>query len=90
MSINQLFDQLARPEQAASVELTQRERLLAIADNWLRIARRKFVDAETEAGDGKRLVEHGAMCYFNCAEELKAVLDVCESQVSQFRPEHRA
>jgi hypothetical protein len=73
-------------EQAASNELARREKLMALAENWLRIARRKFVDAETESYPaGKRLIEHGALCYLNCAEELKAALHASAPQVSATR-----
>jgi hypothetical protein len=59
------------------------DRLTAIADNWLRIAHRKFVDAESEQDPaGKRLVEHGALCYVNCADEIKAALSACEPPAS--------
>jgi hypothetical protein len=64
--------------------------LIAIADDWLRIARRKFVDAQTEVDPaGKRLIEHGAICYKNCADELKAALGVCEPQPSGSQLKHR-
>ncbi len=39
---------------------------------WEGRARRKFVDAEHEHDPmGRRLIEHGAFCYFNCAQQLK-------------------
>lgn len=42
---------------------------------WENIARRKWYDAEQEASPmGKRLIEHGALCYQNCARELREVL----------------
>ncbi len=42
---------------------------------WERIAHRKFHDAEHEMNDiGRRLIEHGAVCYANCARELRAAL----------------
>jgi len=38
---------------------------------WERLARNKFLSAELEKDAmGKRLIEHGAMCYFNCVREL--------------------
>jgi hypothetical protein len=44
----------------------------ALIDEWEGYARRAFVNAERESDPmGKRLIEHGAMCYFNCAQELK-------------------
>lgn len=42
---------------------------------WEGTARRKFIDAAREENEmGKKLIEHGAMCYFNCAQELKKAL----------------
>lgn len=42
---------------------------------WERLARSKFLSAEHEADDmGRHLIEHGAMCYFNCASELRKAL----------------
>ncbi len=44
----------------------------ALIDEWEGYARRAFVNAERESDPmGKRLIEHGAMCYFNCAQALK-------------------
>lgn len=46
-----------------------------LAQTWLRIARRKFQDADFEQNPmGKRLIEHGAVCYFNCARELQKAI----------------
>lgn len=51
----------------------QLEKLVAV---WQRRARRKFRDAAGEDDTmGKRLIEHGAMCYFNCSQELQRVVD---------------
>lgn len=47
---------------------------------WERRARRKLIDAERETNPmGRRLIEHGAMCYFNCAQELKAAVPTAVS-----------
>ena len=47
----------------------------ALALQWEALARNKFASAENEADPmGRRLIEHGAMCYFNCAEELRAAI----------------
>ena len=41
---------------------------------WRKRAARKFKDAETEKNImGKKLIEHGAMCYFNCSQELEKI-----------------
>ena len=42
---------------------------------WEQTARRAFMDAKKEKDPmGKRVIENKAMCYFNCSNELKAVL----------------
>lgn len=52
-----------------------RRKLDTLAAAWEHTARRKFLDAEGESSEaGRRFIEHGAMCYFNCAQELKAAL----------------
>lgn len=44
-----------------------------LAMTWLLRARRKFQGAEHEQDAmGRRLIEHGATCYVNCAYELMA------------------
>jgi len=49
--------------------------LLNLAYHWEDIARRKWTDSELEDDPmGKKLIEHGALCYQNCAGELKKVL----------------
>jgi hypothetical protein len=43
--------------------------------NWEHHARRKWYDAEREKNPmGKKLIEHGAICYQNCARELSEAL----------------
>ena len=50
---------------------------LDLIAEWEGYARRAFVNAERESDPmGKKLIEHGAMCYFNCAQELKKVIQV--------------
>lgn len=49
--------------------------LTALCLTWEQRARSKFRSAEHEEGAmGRRLIEHGAMCYFNCAQELRKAL----------------
>lgn len=49
--------------------------LKQLAEKWESLVRRKFYDAKFEKDAmGKRLIEHGAVCYFNCAQELKEAL----------------
>ena len=43
--------------------------------SWRTRAQKKFADAESETDPmGKKLIEHGAMCYLNAAMELEEVL----------------
>jgi hypothetical protein len=48
--------------------------LLALISNWKQIAQRKFIDAGKASGMEARFIEHGAMCYFNAANELEELL----------------
>lgn len=49
--------------------------LTQLADKWGATARAKFRSAEQEKDAmGRRLIEHGAICYFNCREELLSLL----------------
>ena len=46
-----------------------------LVTKWESSARRAFLDAEAEQDlMGRQLIEHGAMCYFNCASDLRRVL----------------
>jgi len=48
---------------------------IQLARRWGAIARRKFADAADEPDAvGRRLIEHGAACYFNCARDLLAAV----------------
>lgn len=52
--------------------MTEAEKLEELIARWEHRARRLFYSAERETNPmGKRLLEHGAMCYFNCATELR-------------------
>ena len=47
----------------------------ALIEEWEGYARRAFLNAEHESDPmGKRLIEHGAMCDFNCAQALKKAI----------------
>jgi hypothetical protein len=49
--------------------------LTDLACHWENIVRRKWIDSETEDDPiGKRLIEHGALCYQNCARELREAI----------------
>ena len=46
-----------------------------LIEKWQRIAAKKFKDAKFEKTDfGKQFVEHGAVCYFNCANDLQNLI----------------
>lgn len=50
-------------------------RLVRLSDCWNGRAAKKFMDAKGENDEmGRKLIEHGAMCYFNAARELEEVL----------------
>ncbi len=54
--------------------------LQGLIDEWESYARRAFLNADRESDPmGKRLIEHGAMCYFNCAQALKKASHVVSS-----------
>lgn len=56
------------------------ENISDLVGKWEGIARRKLISAEqmTECEQKelteRRFVKHGAMCYYNCAQDLKKVL----------------
>lgn len=51
------------------------EALAALFDTWLQRAKAKFQSARQEPDEKGRLqIEHGATCYFNCAQELLQLL----------------
>ena len=53
------------------------QKLEELFKTWEHRALNKFLSAELEKDAmGKRLIEHGAMCYFNCAQELREALAV--------------
>lgn len=66
---------------AESVRTPGRAELMALADKWTGLARRKFASAGQQApadNFGKRFIEHGAVCYFNCAQELMDLIRSAE------------
>ncbi len=55
--------------------MVEEKRLKDLIVEWERRARRAFYDAENERDPvGRKLIEHGAICHFNCANELREVL----------------
>ena len=54
--------------------------LLALVQKWEQRARRAFESATQEkTAFGRRFIEHGAMCYFNCAQDLRAAVQADSS-----------
>ena len=52
------------------------KKLIDLAKSWEQQSKKKFEDAQHEKNDmGKRLIEHGAVCYFNCANELRQLVE---------------
>lgn len=57
-------------------EQTLRAELTALLTQWEQRSKRKFADAKAEPTEhGRRFIEHGAVNLFNCADELRAVLE---------------
>lgn len=59
--------------------LNVNDKINCLIEKWEQIARNKFISADRQATEpcnttAKRFIEHGAMCYFNCAQELRAIL----------------
>lgn len=52
------------------------DELEALTESWERRARAAFRSADRyEQGSiERRFIEHGAMCYFNCCEELRVAI----------------
>jgi len=54
----------------------ERQSLQQLANDWERIAASKFASADHEPDPmGKRLIEHGAICYWNCAQQLRKAIE---------------
>ena len=51
-------------------------RMVELAEKWRKSSAYKFKSAELEPDEmGKRLIQHGAMCYHNCWSELRTLAD---------------
>ena len=62
-------------KQLESLSPVAAPRLVRLLDSWKGRVKRKFTDAKGEEDEmGRKLIEHGAMCYFNAATELEEVL----------------
>jgi hypothetical protein len=70
---------VAREQTALINELVKdraerRESAQRLAEKWRASAARKFHDAELEPDEmGRRLIEHGAVCLFNCSQEAQTL-----------------
>jgi hypothetical protein len=63
-------------EQDSAVSLVRSDALLALVETWKNRARQQFLCGKrtTDCPMGKRLVEHGAMVYANCALGLEEAM----------------
>ena len=54
--------------------------LISLIEKWENTARNKFRSAKRQKDDptsrptAERFISHGAICYFNCAQDLRAAL----------------
>ena len=61
----------------------KKEKLISLCDYWENQAKKRFAAAEKESFvSGKRCLEHGAVIYFNVAQELRSAIH------SKFNPGH--
>lgn len=65
------------PRGEAEINSTAATELEAMAEEFAARARRAFRNAENEpeGSFGRRFIEHGAVCYFNCWSQLRKFLD---------------
>lgn len=65
----------AHPNSQKQLDESDKAVLVKMILSWEQSARSQFQCGERTADPmGKRLVEHGAVCYFNCAQELRRFL----------------
>lgn len=54
--------------------------LFSLIEKWENVSRKKFQSAEQQDDitdkrpTAKQFIEHGAICYYNCAQQLREVL----------------
>lgn len=64
--------------------------LRKLSEEWRARARRKFLGADREPdAAGKRLIEHGATCYFNCSEDLRKLASALRLSPTPQKPRGR-
>jgi hypothetical protein len=50
-------------------------RMVELAEKWRKTSAYKFRSAELEPDEmGKKLIQHGAVCYHNCRSELQTLV----------------
>lgn len=69
------------------IDQAVRDQLEQVAEQVARLARSAFRNAESEppGSFGRRFIEHGAMCYFNCWSLLRQCLDDASPHPSEGR-----
>ena len=61
--------------------------LTTLAKAWVRRSANKFRNSDLEEMEfGKRFIQHGAICYWNCANELQELLKSW-NPAPDFKPE---
>lgn len=65
----------SRRESRAMRLLANQAGLRLLAEEWESRARSKFESAQAQSDEAARtFIEHGATCYFNCAQQLRTAL----------------
>lgn len=66
---------LNKTDQEPIMDEHTRNQLMGLQEKWRTRASRCFADAKFELDPmGKRLIEHGAMCMFNCMMDVRRLL----------------
>lgn len=81
--LQEAVEAMRGPDMTRQCNLYEMPALMALILKWEQSARCAFADAKQETDPfGRRFIEHGAMCYFNCARDLRAVADASELPLS--------
>lgn len=77
------------PTGEVEINSTAATELEALAQEFAALARRAFQNAEhePEGSFGRRFIEHGAFCYFNCWSRLRQFLDAASPPLSATQEE---
>ncbi len=83
-----MADQASTVLEAASPDLnTLRGQMVNLIRLWACRADKKFRNSDLEESEfGKRFIQHGAVCYWNCANELQHLLKAWYA-APDFKPE---